>query len=425
MATNGFLNYANDENSEIMPQEDYVQQAALGAKIGIADLKLANKAWHQAALIGAVVGALIATDQAGYTGVNVDDSETVEEIKQKVINVLKAMNTQSIKDNTTIVKTSGNQTVNGLKTFNTLPQSSKVPSNDKDFSNKKYVDDTVDGHADEHGSSSAFGHVKLSDSTTGAETAANGIAATPKAVAIVAQVAEQAASDASEAVETAESAETTANTANGTANTAKTTAETAQTTANGALQRSGGTMTGALILKGNPSQNLEAVPKQYVDNQVLTAVPTGTVLAYGGRAVPTGFLNGNGAAVSRTTYQPLFKVYSTYWGSGDGSTTFNIIDGRNRTIWGANAASNVGSYLSAGLPNITGYFATVHGPNYIATSGACYMSNRPSNSTNNGLDAYSANTGTVSFSANRSSGIYGASNTVQTASAQMLLIIKT
>lgn len=35
--------------------------------------------------------------------------------------------------------------------------------------------------------------------------------------------------------------------------------------ANGALQKSGGTMTGGLKLNGNPTEDLHAVPKQYVD----------------------------------------------------------------------------------------------------------------------------------------------------------------
>ena len=35
-----------------------------------------------------------------------------------------------------------------------------------------------------------------------------------------------------------------------------------------ALLTTGGTMTGPLILKGNPTSNLEAVPKQYVDDKI-------------------------------------------------------------------------------------------------------------------------------------------------------------
>lgn len=38
----------------------------------------------------------------------------------------------------------------------------------------------------------------------------------------------------------------------------------------------------------------------------------------------TGYLRANGQAVSRTLYPALFAVYATDYGSGDGSTTFNL-----------------------------------------------------------------------------------------------------
>ena len=41
-------------------------------------------------------------------------------------------------------------------------------------------------------------------------------------------------------------------------------------------------------------------------------------------AAPDGYLLCNGGAVSRTTYADLFAVISTTYGSGDGSTTFNV-----------------------------------------------------------------------------------------------------
>lgn len=54
-----------------------------------------------------------------------------------------------------------------------------------------------------------------------------------------------------------------------------------------------------------------------------------------------------GAAVSRTTYADLFAVYGTTYGIGDGSTTFNLPDFRNRAIWGSDGFG----YIAAGLPN--------------------------------------------------------------------------
>ena len=46
--------------------------------------------------------------------------------------------------------------------------------------------------------------------------------------------------------------------------------------------------------------------------------------------VPTGYLQENGAAVSRTTYAALFAAIGTTHGAGDGSTTFNLPDSRGR-----------------------------------------------------------------------------------------------
>jgi microcystin-dependent protein len=52
--------------------------------------------------------------------------------------------------------------------------------------------------------------------------------------------------------------------------------------------------------------------------------PIGTMIAYGGATAPTGWLLCYGQAVSRTTYALLFAVLGTAYGTGDGSTTFNV-----------------------------------------------------------------------------------------------------
>ena len=55
-------------------------------------------------------------------------------------------------------------------------------------------------------------------------------------------------------------------------------------------------------------------------------IPTGTIVPWTDSSLPSGFLECNGAAVSRTTYADLFGVIGTTYGSGDGSTTFNVPD---------------------------------------------------------------------------------------------------
>lgn len=52
--------------------------------------------------------------------------------------------------------------------------------------------------------------------------------------------------------------------------------------------------------------------------------PAGAVVMYAGASVPSGWLLCNGQAVSRTTYAALFSAIGTAYGTGDGSTTFNV-----------------------------------------------------------------------------------------------------
>jgi microcystin-dependent protein len=75
-------------------------------------------------------------------------------------------------------------------------------------------------------------------------------------------------------------------------------------------------------------------------------VPTGAILAYGGSSAPTGFLIGDGSAISRATYAALFAVLGTTYGAGDGSTTFNLPDLRGRFPLGK-AAAGTGNVLGS------------------------------------------------------------------------------
>lgn len=113
-----------------------------------------------------------------------------------------------------------------------------------------------------------------------------------------------------------------------------------------------------------------------------------------------------GAEVSRTTYSNLFQVYGTTYGIGDGSTTFQLPDFRNRTIWGANSFG----YIAAGLPNITGSASIWLGV-FNASSGCFSRSSSGEAVAGNGT--YAKNNKTINFDASRSSSIYGNSTTVQ------------
>lgn len=83
-----------------------------------------------------------------------------------------------------------------------------------------------------------------------------------------------ACDEAYRANSTANSAQSAANAAQNTANAAQSTANAAQSTANNALPKSGGTMTGSLILKSDPTADKEAATKKYVDDKTGVLLPT-------------------------------------------------------------------------------------------------------------------------------------------------------
>jgi len=78
------------------------------------------------------------------------------------------------------------------------------------------------------------------------------------------------------------------------------------------------------------------------------AVPAGSVIYYAADAAPTGFLKANGAAVSRSTYSALFTAIGTTFGSGDGSSTFNVPDLRGEFMRGWDDGRGIDSSRSFG-----------------------------------------------------------------------------
>ena len=59
-------------------------------------------------------------------------------------------------------------------------------------------------------------------------------------------------------------------------------------------------------------------------------LPSGMLAPFAGSTAPVGWLLSDGSAVSRTTYSGLFTAIGTAYGTGDGSTTFNLPDLRGR-----------------------------------------------------------------------------------------------
>jgi microcystin-dependent protein len=83
----------------------------------------------------------------------------------------------------------------------------------------------------------------------------------------------------------------------------------------------------------------------------------GEIRAFAGLAsgVPAAWYLCYGQAVSRTTYAAAFAVLGTAWGSGDGTTTFNLPDLRGTAMAGLdNMGGTPANRMTAGVSGIAG-----------------------------------------------------------------------
>jgi microcystin-dependent protein len=84
-------------------------------------------------------------------------------------------------------------------------------------------------------------------------------------------------------------------------------------------------------------------------------MPVGVVVPFAGSTSPAGWELCYGQAISRTTYAGLFTTIGTTYGSGDGSTTFNLPDLRGRVVAGEDdMGGTAASRLTAAGSGITG-----------------------------------------------------------------------
>lgn len=108
-------------------------------------------------------------------------------------------------------------------------------------------------------------------------------------------------------------------------------------------------------------------------------IPTGMIAPFAMSTAPTGWLECDGSAVSRTTYADLFTALSTTHGVGDGSTTFNVPDLRGEFVRGwdngkgtdsgrtfassqSDNANSISQFNSSGSGQISGSSFTVTVP---------------------------------------------------------------
>lgn len=73
-------------------------------------------------------------------------------------------------------------------------------------------------------------------------------------------------------------------------------------------------------------------------------LPAGSIIYTARPTPPVGYLKANGAAIGREAYAALFAAIGTIYGSGDGSTTFNLPDLRGMFIRGLDEYRGVDPY---------------------------------------------------------------------------------
>lgn len=149
------------------------------------------------------------------------------------------------------------------------------------------------------------------------------------------------------------------------------------------------------------------------------SMPTGMLGHF--YSVPDGWLLCNGAAVSRSTYAALFAVIGTKHGSGDGSTTFNLPNLANRFVEGTTSIGSVGTFKSAGLPNISGTFTEHGNTSEMECTGAFTGEKRIGLKSNQG-GAWDG--GRVTLNSSQASIVYGSSSSVQPPAIALLPCIK-
>jgi microcystin-dependent protein len=155
-------------------------------------------------------------------------------------------------------------------------------------------------------------------------------------------------------------------------------------------------------------------------------IPTATIVPWTDATVPSGFLECNGSAVSRTTYADLFAIIGTTYGAGDGSTTFNVPDlqdnvpvgkSNNKALASTGGANTVAVTASGNIAGSTAN-ATLstaqlashshsinYGPNFGGNSSAAKIGsgrniNASNNSDNTGSGSGHAHNMSANFSGN-------------------------
>lgn len=170
----------------------------------------------------------------------------------------------------------------------------------------------------------------------------------------------------------------------------------------------------------------------------IEGIPTATIIPWSDTSVPTGYLECNGQAVSRTTYATLYGIIGDTYGSGDGSTTFNVPDLQDNVAMGKSGTKAVGSTGGANTVTSTGNVAgstanatlsTAQLASHSHPGGAGSMGRIASNPSENPIRPSQMNTGSAGsgggHSHNMSANFAGDATSVVQPYLTIMYIIKT
>ena len=150
----------------------------------------------------------------------------------------------------------------------------------------------------------------------------------------------------------------------------------------------------------------------------LSFLPAGSVIWKASTTVPSGWLECDGSAISRTTYSALFADIGTTWGTGDGSTTFNLPTQARRVVVGK-GGSGTGT-LGATVGSTGGAETVTIGTTNLPSSVAVGNSGTPASAT----FALGADRQCPNYNGGSWTGGGGTSMTLMQPSMVMMMIIK-
>ena len=146
----------------------------------------------------------------------------------------------------------------------------------------------------------------------------------------------------------------------------------------------------------------------------LDGAPAGTVSMWSGTAasVPSGYLLCDGSAINRVANTDLFNAIGTAHGSGDGSTTFNLPDLRNRFVVGEGTSYALAATGGSADATLVTHSHTVD--SHTHASGNLQADNHSHSDGSLSVDTHSHNTGNMgvnNHSHNFNGNISGNTNT--------------